>query len=305
MVRFRKELWTMGAQEREERGRCFADMVLDLGGLDPAVPIKSRGIHQYTYRFRRGDEVKAGSLLSGHMSVGDAVSVSVEPHLLALSRGFVLHLTPTHVLLGVDHDLDEATLRERLRRRSRVHRTSVSTLAAPDFGDAPQIVFRIDKDEMTGGMGRIRENLAHLFFAGGDTARLRLVVDLAPPVFAEPSSATLLQDVRNSARCQELTSDLNASQQQAIEKVLCAEDYACVLGMPGTGKTTLVACLIKVLVEMGKTVLLSSYTHSAVDTILAKLKGADFGVLRLGNVDKVCYPLLPLDMVLYSLPLMG
>jgi DNA replication ATP-dependent helicase Dna2 len=40
------------------------------------------------------------------------------------------------------------------------------------------------------------------------------------------------------------------------------------------------------LVEMGKTVLLSAYTHSAVDTILAKLNDVDFGILRLGNVDK-------------------
>jgi DNA replication ATP-dependent helicase Dna2 len=40
------------------------------------------------------------------------------------------------------------------------------------------------------------------------------------------------------------------------------------------------------LVEMGKTVLLSAYTHSAVDTILAKLNDVDFAILRLGNVDK-------------------
>jgi DNA replication ATP-dependent helicase Dna2 len=33
-------------------------------------------------------------------------------------------------------------------------------------------------------------------------------------------------------------------------------------------------------------VLLASYTHSTVDTVLLKRRGADFGVLRLGNVDK-------------------
>lgn len=40
---------------------------------------------------------------------------------------------------------------------------------------------------------------------------------------------------------------------------------------------------------MGKTVLLTSYTHSAVDTILRKLKGANFGILRVGNPDKVSF----------------
>jgi DNA replication ATP-dependent helicase Dna2 len=72
----------------------------------------------------------------------------------------------------------------------------------------------------------------------------------------------------------------------AVEKVLSSRDYTLILGMPGTGKTTVVAHLIRMLVEMGKTVLLSAYTHSAVDTILAKLNDVDFGILRLGNVDK-------------------
>ncbi len=44
--------------------------------------------------------------------------------------------------------------------------------------------------------------------------------------------------------------------------------------MPGTGKTTTIAILIESLVAQGKTVLLSSYTHSAVDNILLKLDEA-------------------------------
>ena len=55
-------------------------------------------------------------------------------------------------------------------------------------------------------------------------------------------------------------------------KVLAARDYALILGMPGTGKTTTIACLVQVLVARGNTVMLASYTHSAVDNILLKLK---------------------------------
>ena len=55
-------------------------------------------------------------------------------------------------------------------------------------------------------------------------------------------------------------------------QVLTAQDYALILGMPGTGKSTItIACLIEYLVALEKTVLLSSYTHSAVDNILLKL----------------------------------
>ena len=42
--------------------------------------------------------------------------------------------------------------------------------------------------------------------------------------------------------------------------------------MPGTGKTTTISCLVRVLVACGKSVLLTSYTHTAVDNILLKLK---------------------------------
>ena len=41
--------------------------------------------------------------------------------------------------------------------------------------------------------------------------------------------------------------------------------------MPGTGKTTVIATLVRYLVSCGKSVLLTAYTHSAVDNILLKL----------------------------------
>ena len=46
-----------------------------------------------------------------------------------------------------------------------------------------------------------------------------------------------------------------------------------VLGMPGTGKTTTIACLVQVLVVRGYNVLLTSFTNSAVDNVLLKLIG--------------------------------
>ena len=69
-----------------------------------------------------------------------------------------------------------------------------------------------------------------------------------------------------------ILNDLNVDQRKAVTKVLSAQDYALVLGMPGTGKTTTIAFLVRILVSLGKSVLLTSYTHSAVDNILLKLK---------------------------------
>ncbi|KAI0290851.1 AAA domain-containing protein [Multifurca ochricompacta] len=279
MIRFRKELWTLGAGEREMLGRCFADMMLDMSSTaeEPAYTGASR-IHGFTYCFRKRLKADAENLLNGHMDVGDAVTVSAVPDLFALCRGFILELSPEYVVLGVDHALDIATIQERLCKRT-CHRDSDAK------NPNTAVTFRIDKDEFSAGMGRLRENLASLFYVGGDTTRLRLVVDLAPPVFN--SGSELLAGVRASSRCLALARSLNAHQVLAIEKVLRSCHYTLILGMPGTGKTTVVAHLIRMLVEMGKTVLLSAYTHSAVDTILSKLDGVDFGILRLGNVDKV------------------
>lgn len=274
-MRFKKELWTLDAGERETLGRCFADMVLDTSSREEPAYAGASGIHKFTYRFQRRVDAGTESLLNGHMNIGDAVTVSVAPDLFALCRGFILELGTKHVVLGVDHAIKIPAIQTRLSKLPHLSDVKNSTTA---------VTFRIDKDEFSAGMGRVRDNLAALFYAGGDTTRLRLVVDLAPPTFDAESD--LLTAARASSRCRALARSLNARQMLAVEKVLSSRDYTLILGMPGTGKTTVVAHLIRMLVEMGKTVLLSAYTHSAVDTILAKLDDVDFGILRLGNVDK-------------------
>jgi DNA replication ATP-dependent helicase Dna2 len=274
LVRFKKELWTMGAAEREVKGRCFSSMVIDASFRPKASGVGASGdsrINRFTYRFVKAGAVGA-SLLNGQLHSGDAITVSVEPALIALARGFILDLTPSEIVLGVDHELCTESISARLAVLQRSHRSS-------------QVIFRIDKDELFSGLGRIRNNLAHLFYAEGDTRRLELVVDLRAPRFDDHFPT---QVYASAAR---YSAHLNVNQQQAMSKVLSAQDYALILGMPGTGKTTVIAAIIKTLVAMGKTVLLTSYTHSAVDTILAKLTDADFGILRLGNIDKVVMPL--------------
>jgi DNA replication ATP-dependent helicase Dna2 len=274
LIRFKKELWTMGAAEREAKGRCFSSMVLDTSFHQqaPKVPVSGDAkIHRFTYRFTRAGSANSSvSLLSGSMNFGDPVTISVDPGLLALARGFIVELTPVEVVVGVDHEVNIQAIISRLAALQRKPVSAISN----------QVIFRIDKDELLGGMGRIRNNLAQLFYADGDKQRLELVVDLKSPAFDEPTPPISSVIGQYGAR-------LNENQKLAMEMALTAQDYALILGMPGTGKTTVIAAIIKALVAMGKTILLTSYTHSAVDTILSKLLDTDFGILRLGNLDKV------------------
>ena len=61
---------------------------------------------------------------------------------------------------------------------------------------------------------------------------------------------------------------LNPEQRFAVGRLLAARDYGCLLGMPGTGKTSTLAFLIRCLAAGGRSVLITSHTHSAVDILL-------------------------------------
>ena len=69
--------------------------------------------------------------------------------------------------------------------------------------------------------------------------------------------------------------------------MLTAQDCALILGFPGTGKTSTIAAAIVALLNLGKSVLVSAYTNSAVDTILVKLAALGAPILRLGRQETV------------------
>lgn len=50
-----------------------------------------------------------------------------------------------------------------------------------------------------------------------------------------------------------------------------ANDYLLIKGYPGTGKTTTIASIISVLVNLDKKILFTSFTNSAVDNLLIKI----------------------------------
>ena len=55
-------------------------------------------------------------------------------------------------------------------------------------------------------------------------------------------------------------------------QILTAKDYTLILGMPGTGKTSTMVYAVKAFLMRGASILLTSYTNSAVDNLLIKLK---------------------------------
>lgn len=53
--------------------------------------------------------------------------------------------------------------------------------------------------------------------------------------------------------------------------MIASKDYTLIQGLPGTGKTSTIAFVARLLAARGQRVLITSYTHAAVDNVLLKL----------------------------------
>lgn len=284
--KLRRELWTMFSSERERLGRCFAEVVIEEGSAfeDTGNP----KINRYRYTFAKENPKSGFSFLDSQLAVGEPIVVSDERGHFALALGFVTSVRKQRINVAVDRRLHNARIRQPGFDETNNQVFAGIMEVVPEGANPAEsqgrtkvapVKYRLDKDEFSSGMATVRNNLVQVMadgvFRAGEIRRL--VVDLAPPTFKMVTTQYTLAD----------QGSLNVDQRAAIEKVMGANDYALVLGMPGTGKTTTIAHIIRALVCQGKSVLLTSYTHSAVDNILLKLKHDRIPILRLGAPVKV------------------
>jgi len=90
---------------------------------------------------------------------------------------------------------------------------------------------------------------------------------------------------------------LNASQQNAVTKILSANELAIVHGPPGTGKTTTLVQAIKALYQRDrKQILVVAPSNTAVDLLSEKLSDEGMNVLRVGNPARVSERLMSLTL---------
>ncbi|XP_052303207.1 DNA replication ATP-dependent helicase/nuclease JHS1 isoform X5 [Populus trichocarpa] len=145
-------------------------------------------------------------------------------------------------------------------------------------------VWQIDKDEFMTSFSVMRFNLVQLFLQSEQSSHLRkMIVDLEAPrfdsgcIFSQDPALSYIWSVKN----------LNGDQRRAILKTLTAKDYALILGMPGTGKTSTLVHAVKAMLMRGASILLTSYTNSAIDNLLIKLKAQGIDFLRIGRHEVV------------------
>jgi DNA replication ATP-dependent helicase Dna2 len=88
--------------------------------------------------------------------------------------------------------------------------------------------------------------------------------------------------------------DFNDEQNLAVARALQMRDYLLVHGPPGTGKTSVIAEIVKRLCQRGQRVLLAGFTNQAVDNMLLRLEREGIhDYIRLGHERSVDEAVLP------------
>ncbi|XP_008060479.1 DNA replication ATP-dependent helicase/nuclease DNA2 [Carlito syrichta] len=244
-----QNIWLMPVSQMEESGIC-------IGNLIRTGHVQRVCDGQYLHNFQH----KNGAIPVTNLMAGDRIILSgKERALFALSRGYVKEISMTTVTCLLDRNL--SVLPE-------------STL------------FRLDQQEKNCDIDTPLGNLSKLMENTYVSKKLRdLIIDFREPQFISFLSSVLPHDAKDTVAS--ILKGLNKPQRQAMKKVLLSKDYTLIVGMPGTGKTTTICTLVRILYACGFSVLLTSYTHSAVDNILLKLAKFKIGFLRLGQPQKV------------------
>ncbi|KAI3764734.1 hypothetical protein L2E82_14747 [Cichorium intybus] len=266
----KKDMWGSQGLKSQHSSTCLPSIVLD---TSDQIPLKNitQG-NRFVYRFIRHDVDDSNPSSSGNdlecsLKTGDYVILCTDPNRLVVGRGVIMDITRTNVMASFS-------------KRLRLPGSSPSRI----IHDLCQEVWRIDKDEFTASFATMRFNLIQMFLQDDRSSHLRsMIVDLHAPRY--DGGCIFSQDPAISYIWSEKT--LNDDQRKAILKILTAKDYTLILGMPGTGKTSTMVHAVKALLMRGATILLTSYTNSAVDNLLIKLKSQGIDFIRIGREEAV------------------
>ncbi|KAJ4842556.1 hypothetical protein Tsubulata_008498 [Turnera subulata] len=277
----KNEIWRSSGFKGDNSSGSLSSIVLDTSDGRPHQ--KSLKDNRFIYRFVHKKIPSHGVCESD----GDSLSVLSSPrndldNIFKRGDYVILSTESSHqtIASGIIADSSRFHVSVSFPKRLRLPGSSCHA----EVQDLFQQVWRIDKDEFLTSFSIMRFNLVQLFLQIEQSSHLRkMIVDLEAPrfdsgcIFSQDPALSYIWSVKS----------LNADQRRAILKILTAKDYALILGMPGTGKTSTMVHAVKALLMRGASILLTSYTNSAVDNLLIKLKAQGIDFLRIGRHEAV------------------
>ncbi|MVN21735.1 AAA family ATPase [Mucilaginibacter sp. HMF7410] len=167
----------------------------------------------------------------------------------------------------------------------------VAGTVAYQGGNRLKITLRTDELQDWTRQGRLGIDL---LFDDNSYDEMQNAIKLASALSEKPAEGNLIQvltgekaPVFNTETASVNLPSLNFSQQQAVHKILSAENLAIVHGPPGTGKTTTLVQAIKALIAQEQQILVVAPSNTAVDLLSEKLADEGLNVLRVGNPARV------------------
>ncbi|RCN33597.1 DNA replication factor Dna2 [Ancylostoma caninum] len=239
------DLWRMSPEDRESKGTCAAFV-----RLISHVDISSDTSSSYLLTFKSENEISQTNFAPGSMC---AVSTSTSPALLLVP---VVESSPNSITVRSDRMIDkDGVYHIDLYNSFSTYPTTLGSL-----------LLLMGSDEFS-------------------TGQRELLIDLVPPSSVRSDIAALPYSVREILSNSGHSDELNDEQRKAVESALLCSDYTLIEGFPGSGKTTTMVTLLRCLLEMKCSVLLTANTHSALNNVLVKLrKYVDASkILRLGK----------------------
>jgi DNA replication ATP-dependent helicase Dna2 len=279
---YRNEFFQMTAEEREKTGRCIRRLSLSRYVADGELNTEN-----LIYRLYRND------LSIYHVfSEAETVILSIDD-----SAGASELITPYFVSIRFysEHEIIVSSKEE-----------------LPNFFlSDPNAKFRLDKDSHSSFISTMRGNIMKLLLPSNASLpniqhTKDLILGLRDPKFDLPFYRKTQENPMSiipSALHSEFLS-LNADQRNAILLSLSILNYMLILGMPGTGKSSTIALLIRILVLSGKKVLVASHTNSAVDNIMRKVaQYIDcYKLIRIGSDSSIADDILLNEKILKVTP---
>uniref|UniRef100_A0A182N8E0 DNA helicase n=1 Tax=Anopheles dirus TaxID=7168 RepID=A0A182N8E0_9DIPT len=263
-----RNIWNMTPQERCEKGSCIAGLAL----ITPIRAVDDLYFHTFALdkKLQKNDpnfdQIGASNTVSSSamdtFQIGEYVICST-PNRIAVASG--------HIISRAGHELVVSFERD---------------LSANYSGEK----FMLDQSASYQSTGFNLCNLAMLLRKDDTSTRLRrIIVDRVTPSFTD---GILSKSIIPAAK--EILKHLNRFQKQAALKAAASTSYCLLKGLPGTGKTQTIVGLIRLLLALGESILLTSNTHSAVDNVLKRLLPfEDIKFLRLGSIDRIDPDLKP------------
>ncbi|KYR00392.1 DEAD/DEAH box helicase domain-containing protein [Tieghemostelium lacteum] len=274
----KKYLWTQ-PKSTEKKDISIQNLI-----LTNEVELKTGGFTYKFSQFNNNNNQNNNNLIQ--FTEGDYVSISVVGKWFGLGSGQIIKITNNSLIIlcrekisepptkfdedgikkgkkegggfrGIVNIEYENDLKDNIDFRGFGKRDNLSTL---------EYRWKIDVESQHSNYSILKSNVFNLFHR--DNQELcKLLIDLRPPSYSVKTGSELWKDIQLSRDYPHL----NMDQQKAIEKVILSNDYSLILGMPGTGKTTTLSACVSVLNRLGFSVLIISYTHTALDNLLVKI----------------------------------